>query len=39
MIQRERPGKYFREDLKFYRMLWEVADNGYAAAGFERHLG
>ena len=30
---------YFQEDLKFHRMLWEVADNGYAARALETVVG
>lgn len=30
---------YFQEDLKFHRMLWQVADNGYAARALETALG
>ena len=30
---------HFQEDLTFHRMLWEVADNGYAARALETVLG
>lgn len=30
---------YFQEDLKLHRMIWQVADNGYAARALETVLG
>ena len=31
--------RYFQEDLKFHRMTWQVADNGYAARALETVVG
>ncbi|MEO7146079.1 MAG: GntR family transcriptional regulator [Bryobacteraceae bacterium] len=31
--------RYFQEDLKFHRMIWQVADNGYAARALETVMG
>jgi DNA-binding GntR family transcriptional regulator len=30
---------YFQEDLKFHRLIWHVADNGYAARALETVMG
>jgi DNA-binding GntR family transcriptional regulator len=30
---------YFQEDLKFHRMIWQVADNGYAIRALETVMG
>jgi DNA-binding GntR family transcriptional regulator len=30
---------YFQEDLKLHRMIWQVADNGYAARALEAVVG
>jgi len=30
---------YFQEDLTFHRMLWEIADNGYATRALETVVG
>jgi DNA-binding GntR family transcriptional regulator len=31
--------RYFQEDLKFHRMIWQVADNGYATRALEAVVG
>jgi DNA-binding GntR family transcriptional regulator len=31
--------RYFQEDLKFHRMIWQVADNGYAVRALETVVG
>jgi DNA-binding GntR family transcriptional regulator len=30
---------YFQEDLKFHRMIWQIADNGYATRALETVMG
>ena len=31
--------RYFQEDLKFHRMIWQAADNGYATRALEAVVG